>query len=159
MKTPILLALLAASPTWADCPLAADLTTGIRVTEDTGTLNTFVAIGGSVVQQDGATTDNYNFRNMLAQGTHLLSLSDAENGEPIADTLISTAYSIAPNDMPRPQPSMTQTYDTTVTTSDGSYSETQTQSWGQTTTLTIGDCTYDMRGGRGISDQLLRWID
>ncbi|MCF2905421.1 hypothetical protein L0666_10505 [Octadecabacter sp. CECT 8868] len=148
MKYSLIVTLLAAAPALADCPVAADLETGIRVTESDGTTNTFRLIDDGIVQNDGVATDGYTYRNLLAQGTHLIGLSDTENGNDIPDTVRTMTYAFAPAGMPIPEASSSRSYQTTVTSPTSVYPETQTQAWGAMTTLTIGDCTYDMIPGK-----------
>lgn len=150
MKSRLLAVLCAvvAGPALAQCPTAADLRSGVRVTESDGTTNVFTAVGDGIVQNDGATTGGYTYRNLLAQGTHLIGLSDTDGGEDIPNTVRRMEYDMAIPALPVPAPGMRNTYETVVTVSDGSYDETQTQVWGQPTRLTIGDCTYDMIPGK-----------
>lgn len=148
MKLLSLLTLLTASPVLADCPVAADLATGVRVTETDGTVNLFTAIGDGVVQNDGTAGGGYTYRNVLAQGTHLVELGDTEQGDYIPDTLRRISYPQTRENMPIPQANSRSEYPTSITSASGSYSEHQTQTWGTLTTLVIGDCTYDMIPGK-----------
>ena len=145
MKFLALLPLLAATPVFAECPVAADLDSGIRVIETDGTVNLFVNIGDGVVQNDGVAPDGYRFRNILAQGTHLVELGDVDDGSYILGTQQSVSYGVPRGSLPIPTANSTWSVETVVTLDDGgSYPETQSQRWGAPTTLSIGDCTYDM---------------
>ena len=148
MKPLIILTLLAASPALADCPVAADLQNGVRVTETTGTTNLFTAQANGRVQNDGATPDGYLYRNVLVQGTHLAELGDTDGSDYLPGTRRTVTYPVADSAMPLPQPNTSATYETTIATSSGSYPETQDQRWGAMTTLPIGECTYDMVPGK-----------
>ena len=150
MKPHLLIALMLGTPALAECPTAADLSGGVRVTEDDGTTNTFTLIGDGVVQNDGLAPDGYAYRNLLAKGTHLIGLSDTQNGQDIPDTVRRMQYPVAASDLPVPTPSSRASYDTTVSANGGSYPEEQVQAWGTMTTLTIGECTYDMIPGKVV---------
>jgi len=148
MKSLMILTLCAASPALADCPVAADLAGGVRVTETTGTINLFTAQPNGRVQNDGTAVNGYLYRNLLVQGTHLAELGDTDGRDYLPDTRRTVTYPRPDAQMPVPTPNTTATYETTITTSGGSYPETQDQSWGAMTTLTIGDCSYDMIPGK-----------
>lgn len=144
MKILLAVSLLAASPALADCPVAADLATGVRVTETDGTVNLFTAIGDGTVVNDGTAPDGYTYRNILAQGTHLVELGDTSNGAFMPDTHRVVTYPTPRANMPAPTTTTSYEFDTTIATSTGEYAEVQTQRWGAQSSLTIGDCTYDM---------------
>lgn len=144
MKALLVLTLFAASPVLAECPVAADLADGVRVTESDGTVNLFTAIGDGAVVNDGTSPDGYTYRNILAQGTHLVELGDTSNGAYIPDTRRVVNYPFARVDMPIPSAAASFDFATTITTGTGEYAETQTQKWGTLSSLTIGACTYDM---------------
>ncbi|MEL6958394.1 MAG: hypothetical protein AAGL89_05510 [Pseudomonadota bacterium] len=147
MKPIYLLACLAAGPALANCPTAADLDGGVRVTEDDGTINLFTRQADGFVRNDGTATFGYTYRNILAQGTHLIELGDTENGEYIAGTIRTVEFPGGNAALPVPSPNTSVEYETTVDTGTSVYPETQTQVWGAQTTLQIGDCTYDMIPG------------
>lgn len=150
MKYPFFIALLASSPVFADCPVAADLVGGVRVIEDDGTIVTFVAQGDGLVLQEiiFALDNGIIYRTMLAHGTSVVSSMDTQNGAVIDETQMDTSYPVAPADLPVPTPLSSHTFETTVVDSIGQYSATQTQSWGAMQSLAIGDCTYDMFLGK-----------
>lgn len=149
MKFLTLIPLLTAAPAFADCPVAADLAGGIRVTETDGTINLFTAQGNGVVQNDGTAPDGYTYRNVLAQGTHLVELGDTENGQYVNDSRRIITYPMERTVMPLPTPNSRWDVATTVAAmgNDG-YPEQQVQGWGAPATLTIGECTYDMIPGK-----------
>lgn len=148
MKPLIILTLMAATPALAECPVAADLETGVRVTESDGTINLFTAVGDGVVQNDGTAPSGYTYRNLLAQGTHLVELGDTENGSYADGTRRTVIYPISRADMPVPTPNSRNEYETTIRAAGGDYPESQTQMWGAMTTLDIGECSYDMIPGK-----------
>lgn len=148
MKPLIILAALIATPALADCPTGADLATGIRVIDDAGANSVFRAVSPGVVQQDGAYDDGYAFRTMLAHGTHILQLSDMENGAVLPDSVVNTAYPTAANTLPVPTPNSEWNVLTTIRGYGDIYAEQQTQDWGRTFTLTVGACSFDAIPGK-----------
>jgi len=150
MKTlmTLTLTLFAATPVLADCPVAADLAGGVRMVETNGTVNLFTAQADGRVQNDGVAPGGYMYRNVLVKGTHLAELGDTDGVNYLPDTRRTVTYPQMDAGMPVPTPNTSARYETTITTTSGSYPETQTQSWGAQTTLTIGACTYDMIPGK-----------
>ncbi|MDA9207329.1 hypothetical protein N9O61_00445 [Octadecabacter sp.] len=141
------IALFTASPVLAECPTASDLANGVQIVEADGTVNLFTALGNGIVKNDGTAPDGYTYRNVLAQGTHLIELGDTENGAYISGSLRVVDYQMQPDQMPIPAPNTTWVVDTIV--DNGSeYDERQTQSWGAITTLSIGECSYEMIPGK-----------
>jgi len=148
MRSILLLTCLAASPAFAQCPTEADLTGGILITEMDGTTNQFTGQGNGIVQNDGRAPDGFTYRNRLAQGTHLIELGDTDGRNYINDSRIEVSYPQAAARLPIPTASSRWNVETVVSDSNGRYPESQTQSWGAMTTLTIGNCSYDMIPGK-----------
>ena len=90
------LTLCSATPVWADCPVASDLATGVAITETDGTVNLFLAMGGGVVMNEGTAPSGYTYRNLLAQGTHLMELGDTENGSYVPESRRDIDYGLEP---------------------------------------------------------------
>ena len=148
MKYVLIAALTAASPALGECPVAADLASGVQVTETDGSVNLFTALGDGVVQNDGYSPGGYSFRNVLAQGTHLVELGDTQGEDYVPNSRRTVTYPMAQAEMPIPQTSTSLEFETTITTAGGEYPEQQIQKWGEASTLTIGECTYDMIPGK-----------
>lgn len=149
MKSVLLIPLLAATTAVADCPVAGDIATGIRVTESGGTVNLFTDAGADRVNSDSVTEYGKTYRNVLVHGTHLIELGDTVDGVWQMESLHIVTYNMPTRDMPIPAPLTTWTVETSIATPGLSgYPETQTQRWGALTTLKIGNCTYDMIPGK-----------
>ncbi len=149
MKSMLFIPLLAASSAMADCPVAGDLATGLRVTETNGTVNVFTDIGDDRISSDSLSARGNTYRNVLVHGTHLIELGDTIDGEWDPDNHRIVSYNMPTTDMPMPTPQSTWSFETTIASPGLSgYPETQTQRWGALTTLTIGACTYDMIPGK-----------
>lgn len=136
-------AALCASPALADCPTGADLATGIVFETDIGDTDVFTDAGGGVVQIDSVTPDGYGYRTLLAQGVHLLQLSDTEDGQIVSGSLVNTSYPGVPSDLPVPTPGSTWEVETMINSYGDIYAETQIQAWGDMIDFTVGDCTFD----------------
>lgn len=150
MKFSLPFALFFAFPALADCPSADDLAGGILVTETDGATNLFTALGGGVVQNDGTAPDGYTYRNILAQGTHLVELGDTSNGSYIDGTQRVIDYPHPREALPIPDTDRRWQVETNVRTATGEYPETQTQSWGALTEIEIGTCRYQMIPGKVV---------
>lgn len=144
----LLALLLLSTPALADCPDAGDLASGIQVGEDDGTVHIFRDLGNGVVEQTGTYTDGYTFRTLLAQGVHVLQLSDTENGKVIPDSIANTAYPDNAADLPVPAAGMTWQVNTTINAYGDIYAEEQSQVWGQPTSLSVGACTFNALPGK-----------
>jgi hypothetical protein len=143
MKPLLTLTLLAAAPALADCPTGADLATGIRVLEADNTTHIYSDNGKGIVQVDITYDGGGVSRNLLAQGNHVLQLSNIENGRVIPDTIANTAYPTSAENLPIPTANDVWTVQTTVNAYGDIYAETQMQTWGDTFTLTIGTCSFE----------------
>jgi len=147
MRFLFVFAALTAAPAWANCPTGTDLATGIRIIEDDGTRQVYRSTQNGVVQLDIRSSKN-TFRNLLAQGTHLLQLSELEDGRVIPGSIVNTSYPAAPESLPVPTPSSQWTVETIVRGYGDIYAEIQTQTWGRLIEYTIGSCSYDVIPGK-----------
>jgi hypothetical protein len=136
LKILTLLTCVVATPILADCPIGADLTTGIRVTETNGTTQTYTSLLNGIAQVDITFSDGAQSRNLLAQGTYVLQLADVENGAIVPSSIFATTYPQPAIDLPIPSAGSVWTVDTTTLNRDETYAETQSQKWGGTFELT-----------------------
>ncbi|WP_375280806.1 hypothetical protein [Pseudooctadecabacter sp.] len=143
MRLAFCFATLIASPAFAQCPTGADLANGIVFTTDLGDVETFTQRPNGIVQIDALSSEGAVYRTLLGQGVHVLQLSDLEDGNVLPDSIVSTSYPMAASALPVPQPGDNWTVDTMINAYGDIYPETQTQTWGQQTTYTVGDCTFD----------------
>lgn len=148
MKPIVLIALLAGSPAWATCPVGADLQGGIRVVEGEGAIHIYTPQRNGIVQMETTYSDGYVSRNLLAQGNHVLQLADVEDGMLVPDSILNVGYSTPPATLPVPSPNSVWNTQTIVRGFGDIYREIQTQTWGDTFNLTIGDCTYEAIEGK-----------
>lgn len=133
---------IVASPALADCPTGADLANGITFVTDRDETDTFTELGRGVVQIENHLDDGIVFRTLLAQGVHVLQLSDVENGRVVPDSILNTAYPLPAVELPVPEPLSQWSVDTTINAYGDIYRETQTQVWGQTMTYVVGECAF-----------------
>ncbi|WP_296420313.1 hypothetical protein [Pseudooctadecabacter sp.] len=143
MRLALCCAALAASPVLADCPTGADLESGIVFTTDTGETDTYTSRPNGIVQIDALSPENVTYRTLLGKGIHVLQLSDLENGQVLSDSIVSTSYPMAAAELPVPEPGTRWRVDTMINAYGDIYPETQTQTYGQMTAYTVGDCTFD----------------
>lgn len=141
------IASLAASTASADCPVAADLATGIAARQTDGTVEEFRAFGPGLVEQIARFSDGYTARNLLGQGVYVIELADLEAGEIVPTSRITSAYPVNADEMPVPSPGADWNVKVAMRDSDGFYREQQDHRWGQLTEVTYGPCTYEMIPG------------
>jgi hypothetical protein len=138
--------LLAASPVWADCPVADDLATGIRLTGADGTVEIYRAIDDGLVELRLSYPDGNGDLNLLGQGVYLIEamplLADAPD---LSDRTIIT-YPMSPGDMPLPAPGAS--WDVTIDLDDGAQEKVALR-WGQIERRSYGTCAYDVIRGEG----------
>lgn len=82
--------------------------------------------------------------NLLAHGIYTIQTVDVSGGKPDISSRRTFAYPQQPADMPLPEPG--GAWSTGVTANEGGAlkSETHSYEYGDRTTLTIADCSYDM---------------
>lgn len=148
MKTLALLTLLAATPALAECPIAGDLSSGIRVYDTVGGVETFLEIGNTVVQADFRDSTGFASRVLLGKGTHVLRSGDVENGRMVNDSITITTYPYPNVSLPIPAPRSKWDISTSVNQYGDIIAEQQSQVWRRATTLTIGDCTLNAIRGK-----------
>lgn len=139
-----LLPCVAAAPVGADCPSAADLSTGIRVISATGESETFTTVAPDVVASVYDDGHGYANRVLMAQGVYLLELVDLENGDVVPETRLVYGHPQGPQAFPAPAPGTT--YSATVTMREGSdvWPEAQGYVFGRPSRIAIGACGYDL---------------
>lgn len=143
MKYVLIPCLLAATPSFADCPTGADLANGIRLVETDGIASIYTAQDGVTVEQIGKYPDGYTFRLMLAHGVHVLQLGDLEGGRLVPSSTTDTTYPGDVADLPVPTAGLEWDIITSITYGDGTtIPETQSQVWGEPFEWTVGACTY-----------------
>jgi hypothetical protein len=138
-------ALIALAPlaALAECPVAADLETGIRLSDGEGS-ETFVRDSDlSVIatyEAEGAPPT----QSLLAHGIYVMSNADLEDGTPVSGTEVTYVYPVNVPDLPLPIPG--GTFETTVMRlGDGQMSnQRETYAFGEMTSVTIGACSFEM---------------
>lgn len=126
------------------CPTAADLGRGIRFDFSDGSHEIYRNRGPGVTAVTGFNANGSSYEMELGQGTHLLMYQSVSNGMADAASRITYDYGLQVGAMPVPVPGSGWSAPVTATASEGPRSEPQKQSYGALTTISIGDCTYDM---------------
>lgn len=130
----------------AACPTAADLVTGVRVTETDETVHDFRLLGtGEVLETIRFDGETDSVGNLLALGVYVVGLNVTTNGLPSPREAIIFAYAPSVENLPLPADGLKQTLTTTVSDSyeDSPFTEIQTHVWRADSPLTIGDCVYE----------------
>lgn len=129
----------------AECPVAADLEAGIEIgyADDSSEIYSGLTDDVVLVTEGGA---DPTWRNLLARGVFLLQLASLEEGRVDLEYTTNITYPVPPGELPLPVPGAAAVYETV--TNDANFAnistETQTHSYGDETTLTIGACSYGM---------------
>lgn len=127
----------------AECPVADDLVTGIRLVDEDAT-ETFARdsdLSVSALYEDGSNPPN---QSLLVHGIYVVENMDLdENGTPVPGTRVVYGYPLTAPDIPLPTPG--GSWSTTVTRlGDGTLAtEQEFYTFGQMTRITIGACSYD----------------
>jgi hypothetical protein len=128
------------------CPVAADLTRGIRIDFQDGSYEIYRQTEPGLIRVTGTSGDGSVYEMYLAQGAHLVLFQDVEYGQPVEGSITRTDYGISASDLPAPMPGGRWQAETTVTDSVGTRSETQVHAYDRITAVQIGDCTYGAIG-------------
>lgn len=142
----ILFALLA-GPALADCPVAADLASGIRLISEDGTREVYLQQGPGVVEMTGTYPDGYTSRTLLGQGIYVLELVDLIDGQADLSTRLTFAFPMQPGEIPIPAAGDVWQVKTAMWDGYESIAETISARWGSLARVTYGDCSYDMIAG------------
>lgn len=128
----------------ADCPTAADLDQGIIFKSDVKYAELFRKLPSGIIETINSEDGKPTSRTLIAKGVYLLELIELENTNPLPSTRTTYAFPDAAADLPDPQPN--QTFETTVAVWDRGEirSEQQIYTSGALTSVTLGDCTYEM---------------
>lgn len=138
---------IVACPAFAQqtCPTAADLERGIRISFEDGGTEVYRNGAPGVQEVTGTEPDGAGFRMEIAQGTHLLLWEGTNNGIADPTSLLTYDYNgVAPENLPAPRPGKSFQTPVTATDSSGPRDEPQTQTYGAVSSISIGDCTFDM---------------
>lgn len=137
-----------AAPALADCPVRADMGRGVEVRMEDGTIETYRAGGAGIVIVDSPPDDNgVVVQTELGQGTYVLALTDIVDGKPDTDTQYTFSFGRDAADLPVPLPHTKSSFKTNVRIDSDRFVETLVVNWGAATTITYGDCRYDMIPG------------
>lgn len=140
--------LMLAAPAWATCPTAADLSAGVQLTLDDGTVETYRMTAPHVVEVSVDQGDGIVSKTMLAKGIYVLSFFDEENGVVDPDSRTNIAFPVNADEIPLPDPLSNASFDTALFEGGAFYKERLIVDWGAQTTVTAGACTYDMIPGQ-----------
>ncbi|WP_417206097.1 hypothetical protein [Antarctobacter sp.] len=140
----VAMSLVLAGPTLADCPVAADLDTGIRFTVDGADTEEYRRSGPGVVESLYISAEGATSRSLLAQGIYLIELVDLVDGSPDQDTRTTYAFPGRAEDLALPEPGQQVVYDLVRNSLGDLQSERQTYDFGQVGILNFGACEYEM---------------
>jgi len=144
-----------AAPALADCPVRADMGRGVDVRMEDGIIDTYRAGGaGIVIAESPPDGDGVVVQTELGQGTYVLALTDIVDGKPDIDTQYTFSFGRDPTDLPVPRPNTKSSFKTNVRIDGDRFVETLVVSWGAATTITYGDCRYEMIPGEFIYDSV-----
>ena len=131
----------------AACPVNADLSQGIQLTQGDGTVEVFRDRGNNIVEVTGTYPDDFVSRTLLGKGIYVLELIDLVDGKLDPDTRMTFGFPMNAADFPTAQAGGSWTVKTVGRDIDGTFPETLDMRWGDASQVTYGDCTYDMIPG------------
>lgn len=144
MRLVFLIALLPAAAV-AECPSAADLSDGIRLTAEGGDSETFSRFDRHTIQSIyTAAAAGYTSRTLIARGLYVTEVVDLENGAPMPDTRLVYDFPVSPEAMPVSPENGKWSADVTVNDMGQMSSEQQFYVFRPMTEITFGRCTYRM---------------
>ena len=149
MKISLTLLGLFAAPAlaWANCPTAADMAAGIKLTQDDGTVEVYSTQSDILVLVDSYYTDGYQTRYTLAHGVYLLDRVDIEDDVPVADSRATYTFDMSPEQMPLPESGGRLRTRQVVRDFDGVYTDKVSGQWQDAVQMAFGDCTYTVIPG------------
>jgi hypothetical protein len=143
----------------AQCPVAADLETGIVLETIEGEVETFIRLDPHRVRSLFMHSENAGSRILLGKGVYVLELLEEEDGLPMVGTRTTYSFPLPVADLPPITPGGGWSTKAAVLDVDGLSSEAQHYIFGAQTRVTIGACSYDMipielryRGDAGDAD-------
>ncbi len=136
--------LLIAAPMAMACPVADDLTKGIRFTVDGTDTEEYRRMSPGLVEALYRTAEGDLTRNLLGQGVYLLEYVDVIDGDPDPSTRTTYAFPGKPEELTVPTPGTSISYDVVVNYAGDLDKERQTYSFGQKSLLNFGACEYEM---------------
>lgn len=135
---------LTAQPLLAACPTAGDLATGIHLYDTDGGIETFTQHSDTSVLSMLDFGDGAGSRAVLLAGVYLVEIVDLENNQPLRDTRTTYSLPLPEGGAPIPSPGGNWTVQGAKMEDGAIDRDTQAYSFGQQTTATIGECSYDM---------------
>ncbi|MGZ9812292.1 hypothetical protein ACXN5S_17655 [Pseudoroseicyclus sp. H15] len=139
----VLITALAAGPAFAECPVPADMQTGIRVEYSDGLVEIVRSAGDDIVELVGVEGREAIYRMELAHGLHVLSYVAFDGGRPDAESAMSYDFGMPAAEMPVPAPS--QRWDTAALVTTGSEPPVETAQssvFGPVESLSVGECRF-----------------
>lgn len=150
-----------AVPVLADCPTAADMAGGVRLTDSNGETETFRRLTGQLVEGEFQDGKGGGAKYLLLSGTFVVQVFDTENGQPVAGTRVTTAYPVSADNPPKITPGDRWDVKAIVNDVGDIYESEESHIYGPDTEITIGACTYGMipvfsvfRGDGGFEERL-----
>lgn len=128
------------------CPVAEDLSRGIRVTFDDGGTQSFRRAGEpGVVRIAGRAWDGSAYRMEVGQGLYVLTyVYLGADGMPDEASRVSYDYGMAPAELPVPAPGGRFQAVATMTDATGVFAQAISQAAGEVERREIGGCSYDV---------------
>jgi len=139
-----------ATPAFAQCPTAADMDKGVRLTDLDGYSETYRKEGAHFIRSEWTDGTSEGSRFLLLKGLYMVEYFDTTDGDVISGSRSTHAYPLKPKDAPLPVAD--GRWDTEVVTLDSSGMSNSRESYiyGPSTQVTIGGCTYEMLPVIGI---------
>ncbi|WP_294227270.1 hypothetical protein [uncultured Shimia sp.] len=139
-----------ATPAFAQCPTAADMETGVRLTDLEGITETYTRDGDHFIRGEWDDGEHFGSRFLLLKGLYVVEQFDTEDGNVMTGSRSTHAYPLKPADAPIPVAD--GRWDTEVITLDfeGTHTTRETHIFGPSTQVTLGGCSYEMMPIIGI---------
>lgn len=141
MRLPVFVSCLLATPALSECPVAADMAAGVRLTETNGNSETFTVLPNGFVRAEWVDEDGYGAKYLLKQGIYVVEAFDLEDGELVSGTRATYTYAEEP---PELVAGTRWDVQTVIYDIDGISAGSESHIYGPPTQTSIGSCTYDI---------------
>jgi hypothetical protein len=129
---------------FTECPTGDDLTSGIRIFETNGRVETYTSGPRDTVVKTILDENGDGSENVLAQGIYMVATQDILDGRKQPGTRATYTYSLKSGELPEPVSGLRWTVEVVSFDADGLFAKEHVIQFGETTRLGLGDCIYDM---------------
>ena len=140
----LLCALTGPAMAQGDCPVAADLATGIRFGIENDETEVFTRISPTRLRSVYSTAPGSGSEVILARGLYVLQVRSFDNWKPDAESMISHVFPMPDAELPLPVPGTTWEVIPTKTDGGDTTKDRQLYTHGQSFSKTYGTCAYDV---------------